>query len=96
MQFNNLTNNDSENWSFTGIVSIWVLFSLFGESFGFFLIEHFPSKPEYSYLQGLILNILLLSAFPICMIGLEDSIFRQKSNKISFRFVFLDYFFSDF
>ena len=73
MHFNNLINNDSENWSFTGIVSIWVLFSLFGDSFGFFLIEYFPSKPEYSYLQVLILNILLLSAFPICMIGLVSN-----------------------
>ena len=73
MQFNNVNNNDSENWSFTGIVSIWGLFSLFGESFIFFLIDHFPSKPWYSYFQVLIVNIFLLSAFPIFMIGLVSN-----------------------
>ena len=69
----NATNVDkinTENWSFTGIVSIWVLFSLFGESFLYFLIEHTSSRPGYSSFQVLILEILLLSAFPICMIGL--------------------------
>ena len=62
--------NDRENWSFTGVLSIWILFSLFGESVLYFLIEHSFSKPGYSYLQVLILRILFLSAIPIWMIGM--------------------------
>ena len=73
MEITSAGNQNSENWSFTGIVCIWGLFSLFGESFIYFLIEHFPPKSGYSYLQVLILNILLLSAFPICMIGLVSN-----------------------
>ena len=58
--------------SFTGIVSIWLLLSLMGDSILYFLIElAFPfSTPGYSYIQVYIIRILFLSAFPIGMIGM--------------------------
>ena len=71
MQIKSVGNKDSENWSFTGVLSIWILISLYVDSAFYFLIElSLPfSESGYSYLQMLILDILLLSAFPICMIS---------------------------
>ena len=72
MQINNVNTKDIEKLSFTGIVSIWLLLSLMGDSILYFLIElAFPfSTPGYSYLQVSIIRILFLSAFPIGMIGM--------------------------
>ena len=67
MQINNVSNKVSEKWSFTGVVSIWILLSLIGDSIFYFLIElSYPfSTPGYSYLLILIIRILFLSAFHI-------------------------------
>jgi len=75
MQINNVSNKDSENWSFTGVFSIWILMSFYGDSIIYFIIKViFPfSKPGYSYLQVLILWISFLSAIPIWMIGLSTA-----------------------
>ena len=67
MQSTSKSNNDSEKFSFTGVVCTWILLSLIGESILYFLLElTFPfSTPGYSYLQLLILRTLFLSAFPM-------------------------------
>lgn len=73
MPSNSINNNGYENWSFTGIITIWALFSLYGDSFVFFLIDFTSYTPGYSYFQVLILKFLLLAAFPIGMIGLVSN-----------------------
>ncbi len=72
MEINTVSNKNSERWSFTGFLSIWILLSLIGESIMYFLVDLlYPfSTPGYSYLQLFILRTLFLSAFPIGMIGL--------------------------
>ena len=39
MQINDVSNKNRENLSFTGVLSIWILLSLIGESIIYFLIE---------------------------------------------------------
>ena len=61
----------NEEYSFTGFLTIWMLISLYGEGvFYFLIILGIPNaEPMDSYLRLLIIETLLLSAFPIAMIG---------------------------